>query len=187
MLLKWAYTWRGFLVAPPVALAAVCFWHEYEYDGFVWPLGLLLFLGGWALRVWAQPHVGYRLKTAKALTTSGPYAFVRNPIYLGNTFLVLGVVVLSELLWLAPLTGLWCAGVYALVVRHEERQLRARYGAAYRAYQAAVPRWWPHLPSTGVTGGGRAPFLHVLRAECHIILLVAPVVLKELLLARFLE
>ena len=125
MLLRFVYRWRGFLVAPAVVLTTVCFWHECEYDGLLWPLGLLLFLAGWALRVWAQQHVCYRLKTAKALTASGPYALVRNPIYLGNTFIVLGVVVLSELVWLVPLTGLWCAGMYALVVRHEERQLRA--------------------------------------------------------------
>ena len=74
-------------------LAAVCFWHEYEYDRLVWPLGLLLFLRGWALRIWAQQHVCYRIKTNKALTTSGPYAVVRNPIYIGNTLIVLGVIV----------------------------------------------------------------------------------------------
>ena len=128
MLLKLTYTWRGFLVASPVVIATLCFWGEYEQDGLVWPLGLLLFLGGWAIRVWAQQHVCYRLKTAKVLTTSGPYALVRNPIYLGNTLIVLGLVVLSELIWLVPLTGLWCAGVYTLVVRHEERRLRAKYG-----------------------------------------------------------
>ena len=94
MFLTFAYTWRGVLVAPPVMLATVCFWHEYENDVFVWPLGLVLFLGGWVLRVWAQQHVCYRLKTTKALTTSGPYTVVRNPIYLGNTLIVLGVVVM---------------------------------------------------------------------------------------------
>jgi protein-S-isoprenylcysteine O-methyltransferase Ste14 len=140
MLFPFAYRWRGYLVAPPVVLATVCFWSEYEDDGWLWPLGLLLFLGGWALRIWAQQHVCYHLKTTKALTTSGPYALVRNPIYLGNTGIVLGLVVLSELVWLVPVAGLWCAGVYALVVRYEERQLQATYGVDYRAYQAAVRR-----------------------------------------------
>jgi len=134
MLLKRIYTWRGLLVAPPVVLAVVCFWQEYEHE-VVWPLGLLLFLAGWGLRVWAQQHVCYRLKTTKALTTSGPYRRVRNPIYLGNTLILLGVVVMSELFWLVPFTGLWCLGVYALAVRYEERQLDAQYGVAYQAYQ----------------------------------------------------
>jgi protein-S-isoprenylcysteine O-methyltransferase Ste14 len=187
MLFPFAYRWRGYLVAPPVVLATVCFWSEYEDDGWLWPLGLLLFLGGWALRIWAQQHVCYRLKTTKALTTSGPYALVRNPIYLGNTGIVLGLVVLSELVWLVPVAGLWCAGVYALVVRYEERQLQATYGVDYRAYQAAVRRWQPRLPPAWATGGGRAHLLQALRVECHNVLLVVPVVLKELLLARFLE
>jgi protein-S-isoprenylcysteine O-methyltransferase Ste14 len=114
---------RGLLVAPPVILAAVCFRYEYEYDGLLWPLGPLLFLGGWAVRIWAQQHVGYRLKTPRDLTTSGPYAMVRNPIYIGNTLIVLGVIVLSEFVWLVPLTVLWCTGVYSVVIRYEERQL----------------------------------------------------------------
>jgi NADH-quinone oxidoreductase subunit H len=48
-LLTFAYTWRGLLVAPPVVLAVVCFWQEYENEVVVWPLGLLLFLGGWGI------------------------------------------------------------------------------------------------------------------------------------------
>jgi protein-S-isoprenylcysteine O-methyltransferase Ste14 len=186
MLLKRIYTWRGLLVAPPVVLAVVCFWQEYENE-VVWPLGLLLFLAGWGLRVWAQQHVCYRLKTTKALTTSGPYRRVRNPIYIGNTLIVLGVVVMSELFWLVPFTGLWCLGVYALVVRYEERQLYAKYGVAYQAYQATVPRWLPRVTPTWVTGHGRADLLQALVVECHVVLMIAPVVLKEVSLARFME
>jgi protein-S-isoprenylcysteine O-methyltransferase Ste14 len=186
-LLKFAQTWRGRLVAPPVVLAVVCFWQEHENDVLAWPLGLLLFLGGWVLRVWAQQHVCYRLKTAKALTTSGPYTMVRNPIYVGNILIVLGVVVMSELFWLAPLTGLWCLGVYTLVVRYEERQLHAKYGVDYRAYQAAVPRWFPRMTSPWATGHPRAYLLQALVVECHVLLMVTPVVLKEIFLARLME
>jgi protein-S-isoprenylcysteine O-methyltransferase Ste14 len=186
-LLTFAYTWRGLLVAPPVVLAVVCFWQEYENDVLVWPLGLLLFLGGWVLRVWAQQHVCYRLKTTKALTTSGPYTMVRNPIYVGNILIVLGVVVMSELFWLVPLTGLWCLGVYALVVRYEERQLQTKYGVDYRAYQAAVPRWLPRMAFPWATGHPRAYLLQALVVECHVLLMVTPVVLKEVFLARLME
>ena len=187
MFLTFAYTWRGVLVAPPVMLATVCFWHEYENDVFVWPLGLVLFLGGWVLRVWAQQHVCYRLKTTKAFTTSGPYTMVRNPIYIGNTLIVLGVVVMSELFWLVPLTGLWCLGVYALVVRYEERQLHAKYGVDYHVYQTTVPRWLPHVTSTWITGHGRAPLFEALVVECHVVLMLTPVVLKEVFLAHLME
>jgi protein-S-isoprenylcysteine O-methyltransferase Ste14 len=73
-----------------VIIAAVCFWQEYENDVLLWPLGLVLFLAGWAVRIWAQQHVGCRPKSARALATSGPYAVVRNPLYLGNTLIILG-------------------------------------------------------------------------------------------------
>ena len=187
MLLKLAYTWRGLLVSPPVLLAVVCFWDECENDLLVWPLGLLLFLSGWALRIWAQQHVCYRLKTRKALTTSGPYAVVRNPIYIGNTLIILGIVVLAELIWLVPITMLWCMGVYALVVRYEERVLQRKYGAAYGAYQASVSRWLPCVTRGWAIAHGRAYLRQALLVECHVVLLIAPVLLKEFLLARFME
>jgi protein-S-isoprenylcysteine O-methyltransferase Ste14 len=187
MLLKLAYTWRGLLVSPPVLFAVICFWGEYENALLVWPLGLLLYLSGWVLRIWAQQHVCYRLKTRKALTTSGPYALVRNPIYIGNTLIVLGIVVLTELIWLVPLTMLWCMGVYTLVVRYEERLLQQKYGAAYCAYQAAVSRWLPCVTRGWAVGSRRAYLRQALRVEWHVVLLIVPVVLKEFLLARFIE
>jgi protein-S-isoprenylcysteine O-methyltransferase Ste14 len=185
MLLKLAYTWRGFLVAPPVVVALVCLWGEYERDLLVWPLGLLVFLAGWAMRLWAQQYICYRLKTAKILVTDGPYALVRNPIYIGNTLVVLGLVCMSEVLWMVPGALLWCAAAYSLVVRYEERRLTARYGAAYLAYTAVVRRWLPRLQRRVPTGARRATLYQALLAEVHVGFLLVPVVLKEVLVERF--
>jgi transporter family protein len=102
-------------------------------------------------------------------------------------YFVLGVVVMSELFWLVPPTVLWCIAVYALVVRSEERQLDATYGVDYRAYQAAVARWLPRVTSTWAIGHPRARMLQALIVECHVILWVIPVVLKEVGLARLKE
>src|SRR5215475_900972 len=121
MWLKTIYRWRGFLAAVPVVFSLFCFVGELENDYVTWPLGLLLFSAGWAMRLWTQKHLGYRLKIQRTMTTSGPYALVRNPIYLGNTLIILGAVTMAEVLWMLPIAVLWCALVYSLVVRYEEQ------------------------------------------------------------------
>jgi protein-S-isoprenylcysteine O-methyltransferase Ste14 len=184
---RFVYRWRGLLVAPPILLSLACFWGEVENDRVIWPLGLLLFLSGWALRLWAQQHLGYRLRGPRALTTSGPYALVRNPIYIGNTLVVLGLVVASEVIWMAPIALLWCAGIYTVAVGYEERRLRRKYGAAYVQYMASVARWLPGVKHPVRRMSRHFSLRRAVCAELHVFLLIVPVVLKEWLIAPFIE
>jgi hypothetical protein len=169
-----------------VLVAAACRFDEYHNAAVALSVGGALFLAGWLLRIWAQRHLGYRLKTARALTTCGPFAFVRNPIYLGNTLMILGAVAAAEVFWMLPLALLWCAPVYSLVVRHEERRLVRTYGRAYLAYQDVVPRWRPLLWTAPLPcphrGWGR-PLL----VELHTPLIMAPALLKLWLLPALLS
>ena len=80
-LLEVCYHFRGLLVALPYVFQLLVFVDEYEVDSVVWPVGLLVFSLGVSLRIWAQIHLHYRLKIRKILTATGPYAYVRNPIY----------------------------------------------------------------------------------------------------------
>src|SRR4030042_7034343 len=103
---KWPFRFRGLLVSPPMIFAFIC--DHWETEGhFVWPLGISLFLIGVFIRVWAQEHLRFRLKTHKTLTTTGPFSLVRNPIYIGNILMCLGGIVVSELLWFVPITLLY--------------------------------------------------------------------------------
>jgi protein-S-isoprenylcysteine O-methyltransferase Ste14 len=187
MRLKAIYTWRGLLAAVPVIFSIFCFWGEYENYLVVWPLGLFLFGLGWALRMWSQKYLGYRLRIKRNITTSGPYGLVRNPIYIGNTLVILGAVVMSEVLWMVPVTLLWCGMVYSLVVRYEEQQLAIKYGQEYRDYLAAVRRWLPRLTSPS----GKAHFpsspQQILLSELHVVFIIAAPLLKEFIIAPFLE
>jgi protein-S-isoprenylcysteine O-methyltransferase Ste14 len=167
------------LASPPLIFALACFRWEIEFR-FIWALGTLVFLSGVFLRLWAQQHLHYRLKAPLQLTVSGPYALVRNPIYIGNTLICVGATLASELLWIVPLTLLWCAAVYSLVVRYEEEHLLARYGQSYQEYILEVPRWLPLIRFKNL-GLRNRYFTASVAAEIHCLLILLAYILKEVL------
>ena len=178
--LRWAFRVRGLLMVPPILFTLLCFRGEFEKDWLIYPLGFAVFGLGVGVRVWAQMHLHYRLRVHKVLTRTGPYRFVRNPIYIGNTAILLGLVIMSELLWFLPVMLAYCAVVYHYVVRYEEAHLSEKYGQPYRAYLAAVPRWLPHRSRKAEPSGAVAEFfLSSLWAEVHCLLWVLPFVAKE--------
>jgi len=180
---QWWYRHRGLLVLPAAAVAALCRWRETEWDALVFPLGGSLFGLGLALRVWAQMHLHYRLKVRKALTTTGPYAHVRNPIYLGNIMIMVGLCAMCELLWLCPLIAVYGFAVYSLVVRYEESHLRSKYGERYLDYASRTPRWIPVVRlSPGRERGLTRTFLWAsVVSEVHLLMVLALPLLKEAL------
>lgn len=180
---RFFYQYRGLLLAPPLLFSVLCTWAETENDWVIFPVGLSLFGVGVGLRFWAQCHLHYRLSVRKQLTTTGPYRFVRNPIYIANFLIVGGLAVTSELLWLVPAMLLWTAYVYRGTVRYEESHLARKYGSPYEAYCAHVPRWKPALP-VGVVSSGpsvRPFFASSAFAELHNLLILAPFILKEII------
>jgi len=82
------------------------------------------------------PHRG-----SDALVTSGPFARFRNPIYLGDTMVLLGLAELTKNVWLVAGAAGFVALVTWLAILPEERHLEARFGEAYRAYKAGSRRW----------------------------------------------
>jgi protein-S-isoprenylcysteine O-methyltransferase Ste14 len=107
----------------------------------LFPVGLLLASLGFAGRLWAVAyHAGHKNET---LLTEGPYSVCRNPMYLSNLLGGIGVCVTTGT-WTAPLLFLAVfAGLYPFVVRHEERNLRRRHGAAFDAYCRSTPALLP--------------------------------------------
>lgn len=176
---KWVYRMRGYLVAVPIVFATFCFHRETESE-LIWFVGAFLFLCGFGLRLWAQQHLHYRIKVHKVLTSSGPYAYVRNPIYLGNILILTAATVMSELLWLVPMTLLYSFALYAAVIRYEEAHLLEKYGEPYRRYLERVPRWIPKGFSLKKTLGFTTPYFpQSLLAEVHCLSILLPLVLKE--------
>lgn len=143
-------------------------------------IGGLLFAAAMVLRVWAQMHLHYRLRAETVLTQTGPYAYVRNPIYLANTVLIVGLCFISKVVWLAPALVVWCAVVYSFVVRHEEAWLSDLYGQPYREYCRQVLRWLPRLrplPTGTEVDASRYLWPSIL-SEAHNLLLLATFLLK---------
>lgn len=128
---------------------------------------------GEVVRLAAVGHIGLpsrtRGDTVAALVDTGPYARVRNPLYLGNLLLFAG---LGVLLWPWALLLVPALAVeYHLIVRWEEANLRARLGEPYLAYLARVPRWAPlGPPRPGTWSAARA-----LRSERSTLLAIAAV------------
>jgi len=180
-LLKWIFKQRGLIMVPPVIFATLCTWNEMENELIISSVGGLVFITGLLLRIWSQMHLHYRLKVHKALTTTGPYGYVRNPVYIGNTIMLVGAIIISELLWFAPMMLVYCAVVYNVVVRFEELHLLNKYGGAYAEYMSKVPRWIPRTISTGLSAiiDTRRFLVPSLLAEVPGLLLLLPFIVKE--------
>jgi protein-S-isoprenylcysteine O-methyltransferase Ste14 len=112
-------------------------------------IGLAMVLGAEALRLWAVHHIGVISRTRSdrlgPLVSTGPFALVRNPLYLGNIALWVGFAVSARILWLVPVFIVVLAGEYHAIVRWEELLLESRRGDEYRAYAARVSRWVPSI------------------------------------------
>ena len=111
--------------------------------------GVAMTLVGEMVRLWAVHHIGVISRTRSdrlgPLVASGPFALVRNPLYLGNIALWVGFALVARLVWMAPVVIILLGAEYHAIVRWEERLLESRLGDAYRAYAARVPRWLPNF------------------------------------------
>ena len=101
--------------------------------------GACIAAAGLVLRGAAAGH----LRKHKQLATAGPYASTRNPLYLGSALLGAGFLVASGSWIAAAILIVYFVLFYGAVMRREEQELRARYGAAFDDYAARVPLFWP--------------------------------------------
>ena len=143
-------------------LAGMWFYHPDFAAGRPWvawasgALAVVCIAAGEALRIWSVGHSGRttRAKSLKApaLATGGPYAVVRNPIYVGNFLLGLGYVLLTRIGWVAGAYVLFFFAQYSLIVSIEEEFLEGKFGDDYREYKKRVRRFLPNLARLGAKG-----------------------------------
>jgi len=155
---------RGALLAiPAVVLAALG-----KPSAFSIATGLPVAFAGEVVRMWAVGYSGVTTRgdavTAPTLVSAGPYAHVRNPLYVGNAITAAGFAIAftgknSGPMRLALVGGSLAAmaAVYSVIVPHEEHYLRATFGDRFEEYVAAVPRLIPSPVPTGPQHGTYDP------------------------------
>jgi protein-S-isoprenylcysteine O-methyltransferase Ste14 len=114
-------------------------------------LGLAVAFAGQALRFYTLGWVkegtsgqGSQLE-ATTLNRRGPYAHVRNPLYVGNLGICLGLMLIAHDVWVYAIGLGFFFGEYFFIIRAEEDFLRERFGDVYEEYLRNVPRWVPRL------------------------------------------
>ncbi len=111
-------------------------------------IGFFIVVLGELIRFWGVSIVGAETRTTGTvggtyLITTGPFAFVRNPLYVGNMLMYAGVGIMSMALfpWLLIAAIVWFYVQYALIISREEEYLFSRFGPAYEEYRKHVPRF----------------------------------------------
>lgn len=150
------FHWRNTIF--PVVLLALFFafrpvWPNgsERADNLLDLAGVVVALLGQALRV---AVIGYKYIVrggkhqrvyAEDLVTSGFFAHSRNPLYLGNILVLLGLFLVHNSPWVYAIGVPFFLIGYIAIVAAEEDFLRGKFGPAYDAYRRDVPRWIPRL------------------------------------------
>jgi protein-S-isoprenylcysteine O-methyltransferase Ste14 len=116
--------------------------------------GAIVGIAGLFVRAYAA---GY-LHKQEILTMAGPYAYTRNPLYLGSALLALGVGIAAHSWISAFLLWGYFALFYFAVMRREEQELRAQHGGAFDVYARAVPLFLPRWTPVNAEIAGRLSF-----------------------------
>lgn len=188
-LLKKIVSFRSFLFLPPFVVMVITFYKEMENDLMIWPLGISIIFIGFLIRLWSTKYIGRGTpsmkKKGKELVNMGPYAIVRNPLYIGNIIIATGLSVLSKLIWFTPFVFLYFFALYHIVVLYEEKKLSERWEDGYLAYFNEVPRWIPRLSNLHRFNADGFKWIQALRSELpsliYILFGIFIFVLKEVL------
>ena len=150
-----AFRYRG-LTPIPFLLVATIF-----ASPVLWGLytGLLLLTGGELLRFRAVSIVGSETRTTRSpygsrLVTTGPFGYLRNPMYAGNIMIYTGVGLMSMALfpWLQVAGLFFFITQYMLIISLEEEFLKSRFGRIYEEYSSRVNRFIPRFPAFSAEG-----------------------------------
>ena len=136
-------------------LAVLYFWLARPTWRFL-ALGAILIVPGLLIRALASGHV----RKNEALATSGPYAYTRNPLYLGSLLIGIGFAVAARSWWVGLVLVIMFFAIYLPVIRDEEAFLRQKF-PEFDEYSRSVPRMLPRMspriaPRSGAdeTAGG---------------------------------
>jgi protein-S-isoprenylcysteine O-methyltransferase Ste14 len=103
-------------------------------------VGMILVLLGEAIRIWAAGH----LQKNEALAVTGPYAYVKNPLYIGSILITTGFCILADNIYILALaTFMFCFHYIPYKKRVEGDRLRRIFGSRFEDYDQKVPDYLP--------------------------------------------
>jgi len=155
---QWLFRWRSYLPLAGIAMVLLAL-REYEYPGHsekldhIWEvICLCVSFFGLAIRSYTIGHTpkntsgrNTKRQVADALNTTGIYSVVRNPLYLGNFFMFLGVALFPHLWWLTLIFVLAFWLYYERIIFAEEAYLRTKFGAEYLDWAERTPVFVPRF------------------------------------------
>ena len=150
--MSWNRVARRIRVPLGFVFAVLFFWLAQPTPLFLL-LGLVLVVPGLWLRGYASGYV----KKNRELTTTGPYAHTRNPLYLGSMMIAFGFAVAARSVWIAAILVVLFMAIYVPVIRSEEEYLRSVF-PEFDAYAAVVPRLLPRVVAAGDSGTAKGVF-----------------------------
>jgi protein-S-isoprenylcysteine O-methyltransferase Ste14 len=134
---EWSRVARRIRVPLGFAFAVLYFWLARPTWRSI-ALGAVLFVPGLLVRALASGHV----QKNEALATSGPYAYTRNPLYLGSLLIGVGFAIAARSWWVGVVLVVMFFAIYLPVIRGEEAYLRQRF-PEFEEYAQRVPRMFP--------------------------------------------
>jgi protein-S-isoprenylcysteine O-methyltransferase Ste14 len=149
----WLFRHRGILPVPFIVVPFV--WHGVMAPSS-WAFGALFVAFGETVRLWGVAAAGAetrrRSRVVTRLVTHGPFAWMRNPLYVGNFFIWAGFSVVAGIQWFLPIAVAMFALEYTPIVRYEEAVLEATFGEEYLRYKRRTTRWLPVAPAAEPAG-----------------------------------
>lgn len=137
-------------------------------------IGFAIICIGEIIRIWAIRYAGSATRTTgrvggDELVTSGPFGYVRNPLYMGNFILSFGVLIMAWpwMPWLLLIYLALFAVQYGCIITLEEEYLRSKFGEDYERYFKSVPRFIPTFQKYAKEESPPAGLIKALKTECN--------------------
>src|SRR5580698_8909613 len=162
---EWSQIARRVRVPLGFVFAVLYFWLARPTWRFL-AIGAVVIVPGLLIRALASGHV----RKNEALATSGPYAYTRNPLYLGSLLMGVGFAVAARSWWVGIVLVVMFFAIYLPVIHDEEAFLREKF-PDFEEYARRVPRMFPRIgPSSGESTGGFSFDLYLKHREYNALL-----------------
>ncbi|HTC21025.1 MAG TPA: isoprenylcysteine carboxylmethyltransferase family protein [bacterium] len=153
---SWLFRYRSFIPLLVVPLCAFCLFStgnlmRTRLNNEIWQLAcLIVSLAGFAIRIVTVGHApegtsgrNTKRQVAETLTTTGMYSIVRNPLYVGNYFILLGFLATFQNVWLVLLISCLYLLFYERIIMAEEAFLREKFGKTFEQWAEKTPGFIP--------------------------------------------